>query len=159
MNYKIIHLLILYMKQKLYSNWYPSYHKYQRKPQPEFIFYFLFLMIRNTLKVWGLPLAMVPLDRRYIHHSCVYTWYLGLYVLNTSVFNAENLPFYVSETLVAYANLCLRKPNVSLCLRTQTMGFLWPLFFKKRFVLIKSYIFHFNTSQVNLTYDWALNQP
>ena len=131
MNYKIIHLLILYMKQKLYSNWYPSYHKYQRKPQPEFIFYFLFLMIRNTLKVWGLPLAMVPLDRRYIHHSCVYTWYLGLYVLNTSVFNAENLPFYVSETLAAYANLCLRRPNAGMCLRTQTLVF-FGLYFSKR---------------------------
>ena len=27
------------------------------------------------------------------------------------------------------------------------------------YLLIKSYIFHFNTSQVNLISDWALNQP
>ena len=67
----------------------------------------------------------------------------------TSVFNAKNLSFIVSETLHACTGLCLhahaswlqvqvdsyaRKPRVSLAL-------------------------HFNISQVNLTFDWALNQP
>jgi len=34
------------------------------------------------------------------------------------------------------------------------------LFFQKYiYLLIKSYIFHFNISQVNLTSDWTLNQP
>ena len=33
-----------------------------------------------------------------------------------------------------------------LCLCTQTVGFIWRLFSKNRFLLIKSYIFHFNTS-------------
>ena len=47
----------------------------------------------------------------------------------------------------------------SLCLRTQIMGFLWPLCSKNIFFLIKSYIFHFNSSQVNFTSALALNQP
>ena len=38
-------------------------------------------------------------------------------------------------------------------------GFLGLIFSKKIYVLIKSYIIHFNISQVNLTSDWALNQP
>ena len=51
-------------------------------------------------------------------------------------------------------------PTYVVCgLRTQTVGFLWPLFSKNRFLLIKSCIFHFNTFQVNLTSDWALSQP
>ena len=33
------------------------------------------------------------------------------------------------------------------------------LFQKKIYLLIKSYIFHFNISQVNVTFDWVLNQP
>ena len=41
----------------------------------------------------------------------------------------------------------------------QTVDFLLSLFSKNRFLLIKSYIFYFNTSHVNLTFDWALNQP
>ena len=51
-------------------------------------------------------------------------------------------------------------PAYAACgLRMQTVGFLWLLFSKNIFLLIKSYTFHFNTSQVNLTSDWALNQP
>ena len=57
----------------------------------------------------------------------------------------------------AYANL--EHVCSYTCMRTYTLGFYWPLFSKNRFLLIKSYIFHFNTSQVNLTSDWALNQP
>ena len=80
----------------------------------------------------------------------------------TSVFNIKkkkkkNCLFYVSESLTTYTDLCLC--TWAYGLRTQTVGFLWPLFFKNRFLLIKSYIFYFNTSQVNLTFDWILNQP
>ena len=39
-------------------------------------------------------------------------------------------------------------------------GLPWVYFFKNRFIFsLKDIIFHFNTSQVNLTFDWALNQP
>ena len=69
----------------------------------------------------------------------------------------KNCFFYVSETLATYADLCLHTRACGLY--PQTMGFLWPSFFKNRFFLIKSYIFHFNISQVNLTSDWILNQP
>ena len=63
--------------------------------------------------------------------------------------------------------LCLWNPscerrlmpaNASLCLHMQIMGFLWLLSSKNIFLLIKSYIFYFNTSQVNLTSDWSLNK-
>ena len=41
-----------------------------------------------------------------------------------------------------------------------SQGPLWSFYFQKQiFAHLKSYIFHFNTSQVNLISDWALNQP
>ena len=49
---------------------------------------------------------------------------------------------------------CIRMHHGCAC-----RGFPWPYFSKKIYVLIKSYIIHFNISQVNLTSDWALNQP
>ena len=74
----------------------------------------------------------------------------------TSVFNAKNLSFIVPGTLHArtgsgmraHANSCVHRSKASLAL----------LFQKQIYLLIKSYIFHFNISQVNLTSDWALNQ-
>ena len=44
-------------------------------------------------------------------------------------------------------------------LRVHAKGFLGLLFRKYIYLLIKSYIFHFNIFQVNLTFNWALNQP
>ena len=79
------------------------------------------------------------------------------------VFNAESMPFIVSKTLHtharsclcahaswlhAQADFCVRMPRVSLDL----------LFQKQIYQLIKSDIFHFNISQVNLTSNWTLNQ-
>ena len=76
----------------------------------------------------------------------------------TSVFNAENLTFVVFRTLhasvgsglrahaswpCAQADSCVRRPRISLAL----------LFQNYIYLLIKSYIFHFNISQVNLTSD------
>ena len=58
---------------------------------------------------------------------------------------------------LAYAcrKLCVQ---VDSCVRISRVSF--DLIFQKYiYLLIKSYIFHFNTFQVNLTSDWALNQP
>ena len=45
--------------------------------------------------------------------------------------------------------VCVRKSRVSLAF----------IFQKQIYLLIKSYIFHFKISQVNLEFDWALNKP
>ena len=65
--------------------------------------------------------------------------------------NVENLPFFnISRTLHA---------RVETSLRAHVKGLLGLLFQKYIYLLIKSYIFHFNISQVNLTSDWTPNQP
>ena len=46
-----------------------------------------------------------------------------------------------------------------MCIHAQDEGFLGLYFPKQIYLLKKSYYFHFNISQVNLKYDWALNQP
>ena len=45
--------------------------------------------------------------------------------------------------------VCVRRLRVSLAF----------IFQKQIYLLIKNNIFHFNISQVNLEFDWALNQP
>ena len=58
-------------------------------------------------------------------------------------------PAYACRKPRAQADSCVRITRVSLA-----------LFFQKYiYTLIKSYIFHFKISQVNLTSDWALKQP
>ena len=71
--------------------------------------------------------------------------------------------FHVFETLVTYAEMCLcthalvyvckpahvRRPRTTLSFYFQ----------KQIFAHLKYYIFHFNTSKVNLILDWALNWP
>ena len=72
------------------------------------------------------------------------------FIPNLSI-NVENLPFFnISRTLHAH---------VETGLRAHVKGFLGLLFQKYIYLLIKSYIFHFNISQVNLTFDWTPNQP
>ena len=44
-------------------------------------------------------------------------------------------------------------------MRTKAKGFLGLYFQKIDLFALKSCIFHFNISQVNLESDWALNQP
>ena len=55
---------------------------------------------------------------------------------------------YVCRKLCVQVDSCMRIARVSFGL----------IFQKLIYLFTKSYIFHFNTSQVNLTSDWALNQ-
>ena len=71
---------------------------------------------------------------------------------------------YASETLAAYIGMCLRMHALArVCKPRPTyagQGPLWSFYFQKQiFAHLKCYIFHFNTPQVNLIYDWALNWP
>ena len=63
--------------------------------------------------------------------------------------------FHASETLAAYAGVCLHMHTLA------TYVGRWPLWFfiSKNifFAHLKSYIFHFNSPQVNLVSDCALN--
>ena len=74
----------------------------------------------------------------------------------------KNCLFYASETLATYVGLCLHTLALAYVrkLLPTYVGWrpLWSLISKNRFLLIlKSYIFHFNTLEVNLISDWALN--
>ena len=78
--------------------------------------------------------------------------------------NVENLPclgfwksLYVHKIKPAYACRKLRT-QADLCVRIARVSFGF-IFQKLIYLLIKSYISHFNTSQVNLTFNQALNQP
>ena len=81
----------------------------------------------------------------------------------TSVFNVESLPLIVSRMLHAHAgHACMLTHHGCACRLIPVCacrGLPWPYFYKKIYLLIKIYIFHFNISQVNLTSDWALKQP
>ena len=68
-----------------------------------------------------------------------------VFVLNLNI-NIENMH---ASWLHAQDDSCMRMSRASLAL----------IFQKYIYVVIKSYIFHFNISQVNLISDWALNQP
>ena len=82
----------------------------------------------------------------------------------TSAIIAENLAFYVFETLAADVGVCLRTHALAHVRRPQpmymgqwvTLVFYFP---KIDFCSFKRYIFYFNTPQVNLIFDWALNWP
>ena len=78
--------------------------------------------------------------------------------------NVENLPcfgFWKSLCMhkIEPASAC-RKLHVQVvsCVFIARVSF-GLVFQKLIYFLIKSYIFHFNTSQVNLISNWALNQP
>ena len=84
------------------------------------------------------------------------------FVSNLNI-NAENLSCIVSRIRYARAISSLRTQAKS-CVRKLILVHIarvsFGLIFQKYiYLLIKSYIFHFNTFQVNLTSDWALNQP
>ena len=71
---------------------------------------------------------------------------------------------YTSLTLVAYVGICLRTHVLAHVHRPRPaytgQGLLQSYYFKKQiFTHSKGYIFHFNTPQVNLISDWALNWP
>ena len=85
-------------------------------------------------------------------------------LFQASIFNAENTHFIVSKTLHACARSCLRvyaswlHAQADSCVRMPRVSL--ALFFQRQiYLLIKSYIFHFSISQVNLTSNWTLNQP
>ena len=70
--------------------------------------------------------------------------------------------FYISGTLYAHTRLGLRAYASWLPVQADSYlqrlrASLTLLFQKQIYLLIKIYIFHFNISQVNLTFDWALN--
>ena len=72
--------------------------------------------------------------------------------------------FYVSKTLAAYAGVFLYTHALAHVCKLLPMymgqGPLWLFNFQKQiFAHLKGYIFDFNTSQVNLISDQALNQP
>ena len=78
--------------------------------------------------------------------------------------NAKNLPclgfwksLYVHKITPTY--VC-RKPRTQAdsCVRIARVSF-GLIFQYLIYLLIQSYIFHFNTSQDKLTSNWALNQP
>ena len=59
-----------------------------------------------------------------------------------------------------WAYVCMQKATCAgRFLRAHSESFLGLTFLKYIYLLIKSYIFHFNISQVNLTFNWAQNQP
>ena len=64
--------------------------------------------------------------------------------------------FHASETLAAYAGICLRTQVVTLVRGPRATLVIY--FHKYIFVNLKSDIFHFNSPQVNLI-DWTLNWP
>ena len=71
---------------------------------------------------------------------------------------------YTFETLATYVRMYLRTHTLACVCRPRPMyagrGPLWSFYFQKQiFVHLKCYIFHFNTPQVNLIFDWALNWP
>ena len=62
---------------------------------------------------------------------------------------------YTFETLALYARMCLRTQATT---HYASRGLLWSFNFQKYiFAHLKGYIFHFNSSQVILISDWALN--
>ena len=64
--------------------------------------------------------------------------------------------FHTSETLVAYAGMCMHTHALAHVHGPKaTLVILFPIFFSH----LKGYVFHFNTPQVNLISDWALNWP
>ena len=72
--------------------------------------------------------------------------------------------FHASKTLVAYIGKYLCTHTLAHIRRPLPMyvsqGPLWSFNFQKEiFAHLKGYIFHFNTSQVNLISDWVLNWP
>ena len=58
--------------------------------------------------------------------------------------------FHTFETLATYAGLCLRMPALAHIWAEGHLGLLFP---KIDFCSFKSYIFHFNTPQINLISD------
>ena len=69
--------------------------------------------------------------------------------------------FHVFETLATYAEMCLCT-HALVCVRKlahvlRSRATLSFYFQKQIFSHLKYYIFHFNTSKVNLILDWALN--
>jgi len=69
--------------------------------------------------------------------------------------------FYVSETLATYVEVCLcthALAHVRRLLPTYVgRGSFWSFYCQKQiFAYLKSYIFHFNTRQVNLIFGWSL---
>jgi len=71
--------------------------------------------------------------------------------------NAKNLPCLVFG--ICYTCACRKlRVQVDSCVHIVRVS-LASLFQKKIYLLIKSYVFHFNISQVNIASDWALNQP
>ena len=71
---------------------------------------------------------------------------------------------YASETLAACAGMCLCMHALARVCRPRPIyagrGPLWSINFQRQIPAhLKSYIFHFNTSQVNLISNWALNWP
>ena len=74
---------------------------------------------------------------------------LILYSLLEITMHAQDGPTYACRKLCVQADSCVRIARFSFGLIFQILIYL----------LIKSYIFHFNTSQINLTSNWVLNQP
>ena len=71
---------------------------------------------------------------------------------------------YTSKTLATYARMCLRTHALARVCRLRPTyvgrGPLWSFYFQKQiFAHLKGYMFHFNTPQVNLIFDWTLNWP
>ena len=71
---------------------------------------------------------------------------------------------YASKTLVVYGGMCFHTHALACVRKPQCTyvgwGPLWSFYFQKYiFSHLKCYIFHFNTPQVNLIFDWALNWP
>ena len=77
--------------------------------------------------------------------------------LQTLALMQKTCLIYIFGILYACARSCLRAQADS-CIHIARVSL--ALFFQKQiYLLIKSYIFHFNISQINLTSNWALNQP
>ena len=65
--------------------------------------------------------------------------------------------FHASETLVAYAGMRMHTHVLAHVRGPKAISvILFPKFF---FSHLKGYVFHFNTPQINLIFDWALNRP
>ena len=126
--------------------------------------------VKNSLfdSLFLMNLSVFPWDFSVflkIYHSVkIGVWNDSQTMWDSFSINAENLPYLcfwnllcmrkivptcACKKLCAHTDSCVRIARVSLAL----------LFQKYIYLLIKSYIFHFNISQVNLTSDWALNQP
>ena len=71
--------------------------------------------------------------------------------------------FHASKTLATYTGACLHTHALAHVCRPLPMyvdrGPLWSFFSKIYFSSFKRLYFHFNTPQVNLISDWALNWP